>query len=68
MADNNASNALQVAVLQNLVLAINNMNQTLLTLFPNASNTISASSGSSSGDFLAITINGVNYKLDLLDP
>lgn len=53
---------------QNLSVAIGTLNQTLTTLFPSASNLISGSAGAASGDFLTLTVAGVQYKLDLLLP
>jgi hypothetical protein len=56
-----------VTVLQNLVQAVNALNETVAAVFPQGE-AVTSSAGSSSGDFLTVTApNGGTYKLDLLD-
>lgn len=54
------------ATLLSLVQALNAINVTLAKLFPNALNTISASAGAATGDYLSVTVDGTTYKLALL--
>ena len=47
--------------------AINNLNQTLSSIFP-AGNTLASTAGSSSGKYLVLVVEGTTYKVALLDP
>lgn len=56
-----------VTVLQNLVVAVNALNDTIASVFPQGE-AITASAGSASGNFLTVTLmDGNTYKIDLLD-
>lgn len=68
MADNKGNNSSLVAVGLNLVIAVNNLNKTVGTVFPLASAAVAGSAGGATGTYLAITIDGVPYKLALLAP
>jgi len=53
--------------LQNLVLAVNNLNQTIASVFP-IGTAVTASAGAASGNYLTILApDGNSYKIDLLD-
>lgn len=56
-----------VTALQNGVQAINALNQTIASVFPPASATLSVSAGAASGSYLVINVNGTVYKIQLLN-
>lgn len=61
--ENNSNTANAIGL--NLVQAINNLNQTLKAVFPQANGTASTA-GAASGLYLPVTINGTTYKIQLL--
>lgn len=62
------SSASLIAVGLQIVQAINNLNQTVATVFPLADAAITGSAGAPTGDYLTIEIDGISYKLELLAP
>lgn len=62
------SSASLIAVGLQITQAINNLNQTVATVFPLADAAITGSAGAATGDYLTIEVNGTPYKLLLLAP
>jgi len=66
--DPNGGNLTQIAVLQNLVLQLSQLNATLQTVFPQGQ-AITATAGAASGNYLTLQgSDGNTYKIELLDP
>lgn len=67
MDNNNNQNTTAIATLLQLVQAVNNLNQTVASVFP-IGTAVTASAGAASGNYLTVLApDGNSYKIELLD-